>query len=403
MLILLITLASYLAIPLSPCLLATVHQTISTPQTFPNLPVSQSPELPVSRQYAPPSEVTAIDKPNDAGSAIQLRWTLSPDDASIEGYTILRKASEDTAYTKIGSTISGVTTFEDEDVQDSVQYQYIVAAIGNGEMYRSEPSALITSYPQLFHTGRINVLLCIVAFTLTLAYLVIKARTGKDLFIRKIAGLAAVDEAVGRATEMGKPILYVPGLGDIDWTATIASMNILGEVAKKIALYDSALIVPNRWSVTYTVSKEVVKEAFISEGSPEKFKEEYVRYVTEAQFGFAAAITGIMMREKPATNFFIGRFWAESLIMAETGAQTGSFQIAGTDSVLQLPFFVTACDYTLIGEELYAASAYLSREPLLLGSLKAQDYGKLVVLLILFVFTVISFLGINLLPLLGVQ
>ncbi|MBE0433812.1 fibronectin type III domain-containing protein [candidate division WOR-3 bacterium] len=347
--------------------------------------------------------VSAFDRPNDAGSVIQLRWSLSPDDASIDGYAVLRRARDDTAYTKIGSTMRGVTVFEDEGVQDGVPYEYIVASLRDGAMFHSEPSAPAMSYPQFFHKGRINVLLCIVAFTLLLAYFVVKARTGKDLFIRKIAGLAAVEEAVGRATEMGKPILYVPGLGDIDWTATIASMNILGEVARKIARYDSALIVPNRWSVTYTVSKEVVKEAFVAEGSPDKFKEEYVRYVTEAQFGFAAAINGIMTREKPATNFFIGRFWAESLIMAETGAQTGAFQIAGTDSVLQLPFFVSACDYTLMGEELYAASAYLSREPVLLGSLKAQDYGKLAVLLVLFGISLTSFFGVNLLPVLRVQ
>ncbi|MGB7053709.1 MAG: fibronectin type III domain-containing protein [bacterium] len=351
----------------------------------------------------PPTDITAADKPNDAGSVISINWTLSPDDAWIDGYAIFRKGPEDTAYARIGSTVHGVTTFEDEGVQDGIEYQYIVAAIKNGGLFYSEPSTTASSYPQIFHSGRINVLVSILIFTAMLAYFVVKARTGKDLFIRKIAGLAAVDEAVGRATEMGRPILYVPGLGDIDWTATIASMNILGEVAKKIALYDSALIVPNRWSVTYIVAKEVVKEAFISEGSPDKFKEEYVRYVTEAQFGFAAAINGIMTREKPATNFFIGRFWAESLIMAETGAQMGSFQIAGTDSVLQLPFFVTACDYTLMGEELYAASAYLSREPILLGSLKAQDYGKLIVLIILLGFTIISFFGINLLGALRVQ
>ncbi|GAH92313.1 unnamed protein product, partial [marine sediment metagenome] len=80
-------------------------------------------------------------------------------------------------------------------------------------------------------------------------------------------------------------------------------------------------------------------------------------------------------KKRLGQHFLISKGLAESLIMAETGAQTGAFQIAGTDSVLQLPFFVTACDYTLIGEELYAASAYLSHEPLLLGSLKAQDYG----------------------------
>jgi hypothetical protein len=51
--------------------------------------------------------------------------------------------------------------------------------------------------------------------------------------------------------------------------------------------------------------------------------------------------------------------------------------------VHQLPFFITACDYTLIGEELYAASAYLSRDPVLLGSLKGQDWGKIVILAVL--------------------
>lgn len=351
----------------------------------------------------PPTDITAADKPNDAGATILLKWRLSDDDVSIDGYTIFRRLSPDSIYEKIGTTIRAVSIFEDEGVQDGKEYQYVVAAVKNGELFRSEPSNIGISSPQVFHTGRINVLVSILTFTTMLAYFVVKARSGKGLFIRKIAGLAAVEEAVGRATEMGKPILYVPGLGDIDWTATIASMNILGEVAKKIALYDTPLIVPNRWSVTYTVSKEVVKEAFIAEGRPDKFKEDYVRYVTEAQFGFAGAINGIMMREKPATNFFIGRFWAESLIMAETGAQAGSFQIAGTDSVLQLPFFVTACDYTLMGEELYAASAYLSREPILLGSLKAQDYGKFIALIVLLLFTLFSFVGLDLLPMLRIQ
>jgi hypothetical protein len=69
-------------------------------------------------------------------------------------------------------------------------------------------------------------------------------------------------------------------------------------------------------------------------------------------------------------------FHAESLLLAETGSLAGSIQISGTDQVAQLPFFIVACDYTLIGEELYAASAYLSGEPTLLGSLKAEDWGK---------------------------
>jgi hypothetical protein len=65
--------------------------------------------------------------------------------------------------------------------------------------------------------------------------------------------------------------------------------------------------------------------------------------------------------------------------MAETGFRAGAIQVAGTANIHQLPFFVVACDYTLIGEEFFAASAYLSGEPEQLGSLKGQDVGKLIV------------------------
>ena len=57
--------------------------------------------------------------------------------------------------------------------------------------------------------------------------------------------------------------------------------------------------------------------------------------------------------------------------------------MAGTANIPQLPFFVVACDYTLIGEELYAASAYLSGEPKLVGSLKGGDLLKVVAIVVI--------------------
>jgi hypothetical protein len=86
--------------------------------------------------------------------------------------------------------------------------------------------------------------------------------------------------------------------------------------------------------------------------------------------------------------------------LAETANSVGAIQIAGTAMPSQLPFFVAACDYTLIGEELFAASAYLSKDPKLLGSLKGQDVGKFIFLLVILVgvvfLTLNSILNINL-------
>jgi hypothetical protein len=210
-----------------------------------------------------------------------------------------------------------------------------------------------------------------------------RAKSGKPMFIRRIAGLSAVEEAVGRATEMGRPVLFLTGMNDLSDIATISAVNILAQVARKTAEYDTPLLVPNRDPVVYTVTQEVVKQAYTEAGRPDAYNPNNIYFITSNQMGYAAALDGIMMREKPATNFFMGYYYAEALIIAETGSITGAIQIAGTDAVMQLPFFITTCDHTLMGEELYAASAYLSRDPILVGTLKAQDWCKVIITFLL--------------------
>jgi hypothetical protein len=150
-------------------------------------------------------------------------------------------------------------------------------------------------------------------------------------------------------------------------------------VAKTAAEYDARVEVPTTRSLVMTAGRETVQAAYLAAGRPEAFSQDQVYYVTDEQFGYVAYIQGLMVRERPAACFYMGSFFAESLILAELGNSVGAIQIAGTAQPAQLPFFVAACDYTLIGEEFFAASAYLSGEPDQLGSLKGQDVGKMIV------------------------
>ena len=95
----------------------------------------------------------------------------------------------------------------------------------------------------------------------------------------------------------------------------------------------------------------------------------------------------------PAANLLLGAFFAESLLLAETGHAIGAIQIAGTANVHQMPFFVVACDYTLIGEEYYAASALLSNDSRLLGSLKASDTVKIVLIIVIALGSILATFG----------
>ena len=214
----------------------------------------------------------------------------------------------------------------------------------------------------------------------TLIYNIRYAEKGGGVYLRPIPGLKAVEEAVGRSTEMGRPILYVPGIQDMDQVETVAGVVVLGHVAKMTARYETSLNVPVARSIVMKAAREACRESYTVEGRPDMFNEDMVHYLTDDQFAYAAGVNGIMVREKPAACLYMGKFYAESLILAETGNSIGAIQIAGTASQAQIPFFVTACDYTLIGEEFFAASAYLSQKPELIGGVRGQDMIKLAVI-----------------------
>jgi hypothetical protein len=170
----------------------------------------------------------------------------------------------------------------------------------------------------------------------------------------------------------------------------LAGLAILSKVAAKAAEYDTRILVPVRDYIVLPIAQEIVKEAHYEAGRPDTYDKSSVFFLTTDQFAFVAGVNGVMVREKCATCFYMGMFYAEALIMTETGNSIGAVQIAGTDAVTQIPFFITTCDYTLIGEELYGASAYLSREPLIMGTLKAVDVAKFIILVCIIVGTILS-------------
>ncbi len=241
-----------------------------------------------------------------------------------------------------------------------------------------------------FETSRGSTLAVIIILLVFVSYYTFQAQRGKEMFIRRISGLSAIEDAVGRATEMGRGVLYAPGIADMDDIQTIAGVTIMGHVARKTAEYDTDFYAPQCRSFVMSVAHEVVKQAYMEKGRIDAYRPDRINYLTDDQFGYVAGVGGIMMRDKPAACFYLGTFYAESLILAETGNAVGAIQIAGTAEPSQIPFFVAACDYTLIGEELFAASAYLSKNPREVGSLKGQDMVKVVIIAAIIIGTLLE-------------
>jgi hypothetical protein len=349
---------------------------------------------------APPSGLDFADVPNDAGTSVHLTWKLSPDDVLgrglVSGYLLERATTPGGPWTLVDSVASGSAERDDQSVKRNTPYFYRVAAYGPGGTALGLANAgPAIARETVFNATRASVAVFMVAFFGLVLWFMSLAQSGKKPFVRRIPGIDAIEEAIGRATEMGRPVLYIPGAQDIDDIQTVAGLVILESVAKLTARYQTPIRVPVSYPIPFTIAQEMVKSGYLHAGRPEAYDPDCVQFVSPEQFAFVAKLTGIMLRDRPAAHIFMGSFYGESLMLAETGFSTGAIQVAGTANVHQLPFFVVACDYTLIGEELYAASAYLSGEAKLVGGLKGADMLKLLVIATILVGCVLESFGVH--------
>jgi hypothetical protein len=381
-----------------------------------------------AQELVAPEGFQAIDKPGDNGSIIIIVWKKMPHDRESVVYVPHIAESKEGPFYPLNEVFSKlhfktdmpstfgfsddnadwhaveVTGFVKPTANDPAKMEsallkentpyYFKLMVKEGDLIK-ESMEIVEAKPigNWFATHKINSLMIAIVLMAIILGSIAAAHKNSNLFVRKIAGLDAIEDALGRATEMGRPALFVHGLLGVSSISTIAALNILGRIARKVAEFDIGLKVSTWEPLVMQMSQETLKEAYIESGRPDAYKDDDVFFAAGEQFSYAAAVEGVMVRERPAAIFHFGYFYAEALLFSETGASVGAIQVAGTDAFTQIPFFITTCDYTLIGEELYAASAYLSREPKLLGSLKGQDIGKLLLIIIIIVGTVLTTMG----------
>ncbi len=347
-----------------------------------------------------PEKVSLEDTPNDAGTSIDVTWTVSASESIIPGsvieYHVMRAESPESEFVRVGTVPAGTASHGDGTTEPDKPYWYRVKAVGLDSEAASETSGPGYSRMQWFDNSRWSVLvLTLLTCALVIIFIEIAKHSKGETFLRRLPVFDAIDEAIGRATEMGKDVLYIMGGLDVDDPQTVASMNILARVAERTASYGSKLNIPCIWPMAMSMARETVKESYLRLGRPDEYNEDDIYYLTTDQFGYVAGVDGIMMRDRPAANFYLGAFYAESLVFAETGYATGAIQRAGTAEVDQLPFFVVACDYTLRGEELYAAGASLSGDPIQKGSIRGQDAAKAIFFVLIVVGVILKLAGVD--------
>jgi len=219
----------------------------------------------------------------------------------------------------------------------------------------------------------------------------------KEIWIRRLPALDFIEEAVGRAAEMGRPVVAQGfGSGNSGMQSSIAPMimaglAVLGHSARICARHGTMIIASMRSSSVVPVADEVLRTSYRLEGKLEEYlanREEHLPWLQTQ-----ASMVALILREKPATGLLIGAFWHESVQIAEAFGMVGAVQIGGTGRLYQIPFFAAVCDMNLIGEEIYAVGAYINQTPQMLASMATQDYFKVASIVFILLGTILATLG----------
>lgn len=243
----------------------------------------------------------------------------------------------------------------------------------------------------LFALGMLIVLCAIMYYTYSLV------KRGKVPYIRRIPGLDAIEEAIGRSVELGKPVYYplgAAGFGDA-WTGgKMAALSLINYTAGLCAERGTKLIGGTTHTALIPMMDDVMSQAYNAKGVPELHDLSDIRWFP-SQMAYVAGTDTIFKYEKPGAQIMIDTWWAEALAFCEIGRRAGAFQIGGTDYRPYMPYFIATCDYALIGEEIFVASAYISKDPEPKATVYAEDLMKFLVLGITIAFAIIVSAGLT--------
>jgi hypothetical protein len=248
--------------------------------------------------------------------------------------------------------------------------------------------------PGIIEGRFIGLILDIILFLLVIYY----TSGDKKINIRRVAGLDAIEEAVGRAAEMGKPVVASYGLAGFTYW-TLAGLAVLSHVARLCARTGTRLIVPTCGStgslIVRPVAEEIVKTAYTMEGVPDQFNPDDMPFLSGQQYAYVGGYIGILQRTRPASTILTGSHWSDAMNIAETSSAVGAITITSGSYISNVAALACASDYILIGEEAPAAGAYLSDNPSQRASIRVQDIYKWVALGCILLGLLLSNMGIT--------
>jgi hypothetical protein len=237
--------------------------------------------------------------------------------------------------------------------------------------------------------------LLILAALLLLGFIVLRRRSPAAL--RQIAAYEKLNHAVGLAVESGTRLHFSLGRGNLygaRGASALAGLAMVRRLSERTSVSDNPPVVTSGDASLAILSQDTLQSGYRVAGAEEQYRFTTGRLAGLTPFSYAAGTMPTVHDENVSTNIFIGDFGPESALMTEAAEREDSTLIAASDNMAAQSIFYATSEEPLVGEELFAAGAYVGAGVAHDASLNVQDILRWLVILGILVGSLLKFVGV---------
>jgi len=206
--------------------------------------------------------------------------------------------------------------------------------------------------------------------------------------LRPIEAFERLNRSVGLAVENGTRLHISLGRGNFFTTragSALAGLAMLRRLAERTSLSDRPPVVTSGESSLAILSQDTLQSGYRAVGAEDQYRFTTGRLTGLTPFSYAAGTLATIHDENVSANIFIGDFGAESALLAEASDRENTSLIAASDNLSAQSIFYASSQAPLIGEELFAAGAYVGAGASHEASLNVQDILRWLIILAIIV------------------
>lgn len=219
-----------------------------------------------------------------------------------------------------------------------------------------------------------------------LALFASQLNAGKRIPLRPIRAFERLGTLIGQSAETGQPVhmsLGVGGVADTSTAESLAGLALMEHVATESTACGAPLLVTVSDPTLLPLAQDTSRKVWETHLYQYQVQEPEARLIAPDATAYAAGVMDILLGERVAANIMVGRFGPEYLLMGETGVKSRVPQVVGATDPQVLPFVHATADEALVGEEMFAAGAYLRPRVAHIASLRVQDWLRMFLILVI--------------------